>query len=192
MELKVIYLRESGYVVSVNNCYSLWIHRNLEIFFNINTDSLLFLPANLSFFQEFKDSLKNREKSLFLEVIIMKQGGPYPHTRIPYKIYKLCPRNKTLHLKPRPVETKDWVLFLGFFPIQVSNFNVALFFSTTKWKVWMNHFWVPFGILSSMILRKIIRCEGNILPNLWPLHPPYPWCFKTLVKRNLLCEINPS
>lgn len=35
-------------------------------------------------------------------------------------------------------------------------------------------------------------CEGNILPDLGPLRPPYPWCFKTLVKRKLLCEINPS
>lgn len=58
MELKVVYLRESGYVVSVNNWYLLWIHGNLEIFFNMNADWVLFLPVNLSFFPEAKNSLK--------------------------------------------------------------------------------------------------------------------------------------
>lgn len=136
--------------------------------------------------------LKKQIKGLFLQVMIMKQGGPHPHSRTPYKRHKPCPWSKTLPLKPGPVEAKGQILFLGFFPHPSIEPQCASVFFNYKMRGLMNHLWVVFEILSSRILRKIIRCEGNILPNLRPLRPPYPWRFKTLVKRKLLCEIDPS
>lgn len=152
------------------------IDTHFEIFFNINTNWVLFLPVNLTVTCKRLNTKEFISKGDHNE----REWDTGPPIRNPCKRYKppiqeptLCTWNQG-RLMQR-VEFCSWV-----FPPQASNLGVALFPSPTKWGVWMNHFWVSFGILNSVILRKAVRCEGNILPHLWPLPPPYPWCFKAL------------